>query len=127
MALIQNRHVALGLMGAGIVFLPLGVREHLDRYRQTIVQASPVAAVNGTPPRFDGAFGVQGLALHNALTRYDKAVGYPMAWFFNMITSRSVPHALASAVIEDAQAGFNYLPDRDAEVVKAWLFRPYGF
>lgn len=52
---------------------------------------------------------------------------YPMAWFFNMITSRSVPHALASAVIEDAQAGFNYLPDRDAEVVKAWLFRPYGF
>jgi hypothetical protein len=105
----------------------LGVREHLDRYRQTIVQASPVAAVNGTPPRFDGAFGVQGLALHNALTRYDKAVGYPMAWFFNMITSRSVPHALASAVIEDAQAGFNYLPDRDAEVVKAWLFRPYGF
>jgi hypothetical protein len=38
-----------------------------------------------------------------------------------------VPHALASAVIEDAQAGFNYLPDRDAEVVKAWLFRPYGF
>jgi hypothetical protein len=50
-----------------------------------------------------------------------------MAWFFNMITSRSVPHALASAVIEDAQAGFNYLPDRDAEVVKAWLFRPYGF
>lgn len=29
MALVQNRHVALGLMGAGIVFLPLGVREHL--------------------------------------------------------------------------------------------------
>ena len=105
----------------------LGVREHLDRYRQAIVQASPVAAVNGTPPRFDGAFGVQGLALHNALMRYDKALGYPMAWFFNMITSRSVPHALASAVIEDAQAGFNYLPDRDAEVVKAWLYRPYGF
>jgi hypothetical protein len=105
----------------------LGVREHLDRYRQTIVQASPVAALNGTPPRFDGAFGVQGLALHNALMRYDKAVGYPMAWFFNMITSRSVPHALAGAVIEDTQAGFNYLPDRDAEVVKAWLYRPYGF
>jgi hypothetical protein len=50
-----------------------------------------------------------------------------MAWFFNMITSRSVPHALAGAVIEDTQAGFNYLPDRDAEVVKAWLYRPYGF
>jgi hypothetical protein len=105
----------------------LGVREHLDRYRQTIVHATPVAAVNGAAPRFDGAFGLQGLSLHNALSRYDKAVGYPMAWFFNMITTRSVPHALSSAVIDDTQAGFHYLPDRDAEVVKQWLYRPYGF
>ena len=105
----------------------LGVREHLDRFRQTIVQAAPVAAVNGTPPRFDGSFGVQGLGLHSALARYDKAAGYPMAWFFNMITTRSVPHALATAVIDDAQAGFHYLPDRDAAVVKDWLYRPYGF
>ncbi len=105
----------------------LGVREHLDRYRQTIVQATPVAAVNGAPPRFDGTFGVQGLPLYHALSRYDKAAGYPMAWFFNMITSRSVPHALSAAVIDDTQAGFHYLPDRDAAVVKDWLHHPYGF
>lgn len=105
----------------------LGVREHLDRYRQTIVHATPVAAAIGAPPRFDGAFGAQGLSLHNALARYDKAAGYPMAWFFNMVTSRSVPHALSAAVIDDTQAGFHYLPDRDAEVVKAWLYRPYAF
>ena len=105
----------------------LGVREHLDRYRQTIVHAAPVAAVTGAPPRFDGAFGAQGLSLHHALARYDKAAGYPMAWFFNMITTRSVPHALSTAVIDDTQAGFHYLPDRDAEVVKQWLYRPYGF
>jgi hypothetical protein len=105
----------------------LGVREHLDRYRQTIVHAMPVAALNGAPPRFEAAFGVQGLALHDALSRYDKAVGYPMAWFFNMITTRSVPHALSNAVIDDTEAGFHYLPDRDAEVIKQWLYRPYSF
>jgi hypothetical protein len=105
----------------------LAIREHLDRYRQNIIQATPVAAVNGAPPRFDGAFGVQGLSLHNALARYDKAAGYPMAWFFNMITTRSVPHALSAAVMDDTQAGFHYLPDRDADVVKDWLYRPYGF
>jgi len=105
----------------------LGVREHVDRYHQNILHATPVAAVNGAAPRFDGTFGVQGLSLHNALLRYDKAVGYPMAWFFNMITTRSVPHALSSAVIDDTQAGFHYLPDRDAQVVKEWLYRPYGF
>lgn len=49
-----------------------------------------------------------------------------MAWFFNMITTRSVP-ALSAAVMDDTQAGFHYLPDRDAAVVKDWLYRPYGF
>ena len=39
----------------------------------------------------------------------------------------TAPHALANAVIDDVQAGFRYLPDRDAEVVKDWLFQPYGF
>jgi hypothetical protein len=105
----------------------LAVREHLDRYKQTILHATPVAAMNGAPPKFAAAFGLQGLALHEALTRYDKSVGYPMAWFFHMLTTRSAPHSLANAVIDDVQAGFNYLPDRDAEVVKEWLYQPYGF
>ena len=42
-------------------------------------------------------------------------------------STRSVPHALSAAVMEDTQAGFHYLPDRDADVVKDWLYRPYGF
>ena len=50
-----------------------------------------------------------------------------MAWFFHMLTTRSAPHALAAAVIDDLQAGFHYLPDRDAAVVKEWLYQPYGF
>jgi len=105
----------------------LAVREHLDRYRQAILHATPVAALNGAPPKFTATFGMQGLALHDALARYDKAAGYPMAWFFHMLTTRSAPHALAGAVIDDLQAGFHYLPDRDAAVVKDWLYRPYGF
>jgi len=105
----------------------IAVREHLDRYRQSILHATPVAALNGAPPKFAAAFGMQGLKLHDALVRYDKAAGYPMAWFFHMLTTRSAPHALANAVIDDVQAGFNYLPDRDAAVIKDWLYRPYGF
>lgn len=103
------------------------VREHLDRYRQAVLHATPVAALNGAPAKFAAAFGLQGLALHHAMVRYDKAVGYPMAWFFHMLTTRSAPHALANAVIDDTQAGFHYLPDRDVQVVKDWLYQPYGF
>jgi hypothetical protein len=103
------------------------VREHLDRYRQAVLHATPVAALNGAAPRFAATFGMQGLALHQAMARYDKAVGYPMAWFFHMLTIRSAPYALANAVIDDVNAGFHYLPDRDVRVVKEWLYQPYAF
>lgn len=103
------------------------VREHLDRHRQTICQATPVAALNGLPPKFYTTFGARGLALHDALTHFDRQVGYPMAWFFHMLTTKAVPHAVAAAVVEDMQSGFGYLPDRDVAVVKDWLHRPYAF
>ena len=105
----------------------VAVREHLDRYRQPIYNATPIAAVNGQSPKFESEFGARGLALQAALTRFDRQVGYPMAWFFHMLTTRNVPHAVAAAVVEDMQSGFRYLPERDVQVLKDWLHRPYGF
>lgn len=104
----------------------LAVREYLDRYRQTIVQATPIAALNGLPPKFSGAYGAKGLALNEALQRFDRQAGYPMAWFFHLLTTRSVPQAVAQAVIDDVQDGFSYLPERDVNVLKNWLYRPFG-
>ena len=105
----------------------LAVREHLDRYRQPILAATPVAAIVGVAPRFEGGFGARGLALAGALQRFDRQAGYPMAWFFHMLTTKAVPHAVATVVVEDMQGGFAYLPERDVKIVKDWLFRPYGF
>ncbi len=105
----------------------LAVREHLDRYRQPILQATPVPALNGAAPRFEGGFGARGLALSAALQHFDRQAGYPMAWFFHMLTTKAVPHAVATVVVEDMQSGFGYLPERDVQVVKDWLYRPYGF
>jgi hypothetical protein len=105
----------------------VAVREHLDRYRQPIRSATPVAALNGAAPRFESSYGARGLALAEALQRFDRQMGYPMAWFFHMLTTKSVPHPVATAVVEDFQGGFSYLPDRDAQIVKDWLHRPYGF
>ncbi len=105
----------------------LAVREHLDRYRQTILSAVPVAAIVGSPPRFECALGARGLGLSESLQRFDRQAGYPMAWFFHMLTTKSVPHAAAGLVVEDMQSGFAYLPERDVAVVRDWLHRPYGF
>lgn len=105
----------------------VAVREYLDCYRQPILSATPVAAVNGLPPRFAGAYGARGLALSEALQRFDRQAGYPMAWFFHMLTTKSVPHAVAHAVVDDVQGGFSYLPERDVKVLKDWMHRPYAF
>ena len=103
------------------------LRETLGAYRQPILQASPIAALNGVPPRFAGVYGARGLALAAALHAFDRAVGHPMAWFFHMLTTKSVPHAVAQAVIEDSANGFAYLPERDVGVLKDWLHKPYAF
>ena len=105
----------------------IAVREYLDRFRQSNLQATPVAAMNGPAPKFSGHYGVKGLALNDALQRFDRQAGYPMAWFFHMLTTKSVPQAVAHAVIDDLQGGFHYLPERDVKVLKAWLHRPFGF
>lgn len=103
----------------------IGVREHLDRYRQPIYRAQPVPAIDGGPPAFTTKEGVRELALHDALIAFDRQVGYPFAWFFHLLTTKAVPHWVARVVVEDALAGFAYLPRRDEEIVRNWLHQPY--
>ncbi len=105
----------------------IALREHLDRFRQIVTRASPVPALNGEPPRFAGREGTRGLALNEALTAFDRNMGYHFAWYFHMLTTKAVPHWVARTVAEDAAGGFAYLPERDMAIVKDWLHKPYGF
>lgn len=104
----------------------IATREHLDRYQQPIVRAQPIATLAGEPPAFEAEPATRQLKLHQALTQFDRGVGFPMAWYFHMLTSKAVPHWVAQAVTEDALDGFAYLPPRDLEVVRHWLHAPYS-
>ena len=53
-------------------------------------------------------------------------LGYPFAWYFMMLASKSSNFALADAVLRDQMGAFDYLPTRDLEVLKHWGERPYG-
>ena len=104
----------------------IATREHLDRYHQPVFRAQPIATLAGDPPEFAAAPGISGLKLQEALTQFDRRTGYPMAWYFHMLTSKAVPHWVAQATVEDALAGFAYLPQKDVDVVRGWLHRPYS-
>lgn len=104
----------------------IALREHLDRYRQPVFRAQPIATLAGDPPIFGADAGARGVKLHAALQAFDREAGYPFAWYFHMLATKAVPHWVAQAVVEDALADFAYLPQRDVEVVRRWLHRPYS-
>ncbi|MEY2632178.1 MAG: hypothetical protein RIR00_832, partial [Pseudomonadota bacterium] len=104
----------------------IATREHLDRYHQPVFRAQPIATLDGEPPEFSAAPGSSGLKLQEALNHFDRETGYPLAWYFHMLTSKAVPHWVAQTVVEDALAGFAYLPQRDVDIVRSWLHRPYS-
>jgi hypothetical protein len=104
----------------------IATREHLDRYHQPVFRAQPIATLAGEPPEFDCPKESNGLKLQEALVHFDREAGYPMAWYFHMLTTKAVPHWVAQTVVEDSLAGFAYLPQRDVDVVRNWLHRPYA-
>ena len=104
----------------------IATREHLDRYHQPVLRAQPIATLAGDPPVFEAAPGSNGLKLHQAMTHFDRAAGYPMAWYFHMLSSKAVPHWVAQTAVEDTLGGFAYLPHKDFEVVRSWLHQPYA-
>ncbi|RIX42514.1 MAG: hypothetical protein D3M94_18450 [Rhodocyclales bacterium GT-UBC] len=104
----------------------IATREHLDRYHQSVFRAQPIATLAGAAPEFGATAGTTGLKLNEALTRFDRESGFPMAWYFHMLTSKAVPHWVAQSVVEDSLGGFAYLPQRDVDVVRSWLHRPYA-
>ncbi|WP_291992761.1 hypothetical protein [Candidatus Accumulibacter sp. ACC003] len=104
----------------------IATREHLDHYQQTVFCAQAIATRAGETPEFDTDAGTHGLQLNEDLAHFDHEAGYPMAWYFLMLAGKVVPHWVAEAVIEDSRAGFAYLPQRDLNVVRKWLHRPYS-
>lgn len=101
------------------------VSEHLDRHRQLQIGMKPLPARTGSIARLAPDALLRGTALQQALLAHDRRNGYPMAWYFDMVGAHSVPAWIATAVIEDADAGFRYLPERDLQLIRDWLHRPY--
>lgn len=101
----------------------LALSEHLDRYRQPRISATPFAA---HPLPWRGEDDAQGTALAQHIYDYDRSAGYGFAWYFQMVSGRKVPRTLAGRVHADLQGDMAYLPERDARLVAGWMETPYS-
>jgi hypothetical protein len=104
----------------------LALREYQDRDGEHQLSAKPYSTFSGELKVSSLGDTPHGAELANAIHGYDRQVGYPFAWFFNLISSKSENYKLAEAVLRDQMGAFDYLPPRDLKVLRAWESSPYG-
>lgn len=100
---------------------------YTDRFGEQKIEASPLCA-RGLPALPANGAIPTGAALSNLLEEYDRAAGYPMAWYFQVLTAQKGAHAIAEQAWRDHESGeFAYLPEPDLNVLRAWWREPYCF
>lgn len=98
---------------------------HVGRFNEQIINVELINTQNKNIPQLEDSAGKKGVALQTLLTRFDRQVGYPFAWFFYLLKGKLVPAQLATAVFKDITGDYSYLPERDIAVLKDWMNTPY--
>jgi hypothetical protein len=99
---------------------------HTGRFGEQIINVEIINTPQKNIPQLDDISGKKGVPLHNLLTRFDRQVGYPFAWFFYMVKGKRVSPHSGVAVYKDISGDFSYLPERDVAVLKDWVNTPYN-
>jgi hypothetical protein len=104
----------------------VALREHQDRYRNPVLSASLVSRRARELKPFQWNSERAGLEMYTQLQAFDRAAGYPSAWYFHLVAGAVTSPKVAYAVARDLEAGFSYLPDTEAALVKGWVAAPYS-
>lgn len=104
----------------------LALREYIDSDGECHLSAKPFSTFVGNLDSLSGAAKLHGAELANLIHGYDRQIGYPFAWYFNMLGCKSENFAVAEAVLRDQMGAYDYLPAKDLKVLRAWEERPYG-
>lgn len=104
----------------------IATREHHDRYGNVVTHATPVAPRAHPLKSFHWDAGLSGLDAARQLRAFDRAAGYPGAWYFHLVAGGLVPRALADRLARDLDAGYGYLSDTEGALLVGWLRAPYS-
>lgn len=99
---------------------------HVGRFNEQNINLELINTQSKNIPRLEDSGGKKGVALQTLLTRFDRQVGYPFAWFFYLLKGKLVTPQTGIAVFKDISGDFSYLPARDMAVLKDWINTPYS-
>ncbi|MDO8990992.1 MAG: hypothetical protein Q7U91_15320 [Sideroxyarcus sp.] len=104
----------------------VALREHQDRYRNPVLTASLVSRHARELKPFQWNTELSGVEMNVQLQAFDRAAGYTSAWYAHLVAGTITPPKVAYAVARDLEAGFSYLPDTEAALLKSWVAAPYS-
>lgn len=104
----------------------VALREHQDRYRNPVVSASLISCHARELKPFQWNIELSGVEMSAQLQAFDRAAGYTSAWYFHLVAGTFTPPKVAYAVARDLDAGFSYLPDTEAALIRSWVAAPYS-
>ncbi|BBI99390.1 hypothetical protein FGKAn22_10830 [Ferrigenium kumadai] len=104
----------------------VALREHQDRYRNPVTSVSLVSRHARELKPFQWNIELSGVELSAQFQAFDRAAGYPSAWYFHLVAGTFTPPKIAYAAARDLDAGFSYLPETEAVLVKSWVAAPYS-
>jgi hypothetical protein len=99
---------------------------HTGRFGEQIINVELINTQQKNVPQLEDIHGKKGISLQHLLTRFDRQAGYPFAWFFYMVSGKTIPADSGLAVFKDVSGDFSYLPERDVAVLKDWINTPYS-
>lgn len=104
----------------------IALREHHDRYNNAVLTATPVSRHARELKPFHWDSELRGLDAARQLQAFDRAAGYPGAWYFHLVAGGLTPRDMAFAVMQDIDSGFGYLGDAGTAMLRGWLREPYS-
>lgn len=104
----------------------IALREHQDRYRNPVLSASPVSLHARALKPFHWNPQAHELDAASQLRAFDRAAGYPGAWYFHMATGSLTPRDIATTLAGDLDAGYLYLREQETRLLVEWLRAPYS-
>lgn len=104
----------------------VALREHQDRYRNSVLSASLISRKARALKPFQWNTALSGVELSSQLQAFDRTAGYPSAWYFHLIATTLTPRVIAYAVAKDLDSGFSYLPEAEVTLIKNWVATPYS-
>lgn len=87
--------------------------------------ASVISVHSRTLKPFQWDDSQSGTELSNQIRDFDRAAGYQGAWYFHVVGSKLVPDTLTDALQRDLDSGYEYLPEKELQLLIQLRANPY--